>query len=157
MKLDYFYNHRKEELLKLAIFDSMTKVFNRNAFELIRTDINLVGLDQELYVTIVDVNNLKLINDAEGHEAGDKTIRYVADKLKEFSDWVFRLGGDEFLLITESPISIIELSSTHLMNIASCGTAVMNDKVILSEAMRYADLAMYENKRKRRALLCSQK
>jgi len=77
--------------------------------------------------------------------------------LKDFSKWVFRLGGDEFLLITDTPISIAELSSTHLLNIASCGTACMNKEVTISEAMRYADLAMYENKRKRRALLCSQK
>jgi predicted signal transduction protein with EAL and GGDEF domain len=152
-KLNYFYNCRKEELVKLALYDSLTKVFNRNAFELVRAELSLVGLDQDLYVTIVDVNNLKLINDAEGHEAGDKTIRYIANKLKEISEWVFRLGGDEFLLITESPIPSIEVLSMHLANIASCGTACLNTKTTISEAMRFADLAMYENKRKRKELI----
>jgi GGDEF domain-containing protein len=154
-KLNYIRNFRKEELINLALYDSLTRVFNRNAFELVRMDISQIGLDQDLYVTIVDVNNLKLINDGEGHEAGDKTLLYVADVLRTFSNWVFRLGGDEFLLITENPL--FELSSTHLANIVSCGTACLNKKTSISEALRYADLAMYENKRKRRALACSQK
>jgi predicted signal transduction protein with EAL and GGDEF domain len=156
-KLNNILFYRKEDLIKLALFDSLTKVFNRNAFELIRAEISLIALDQDLYITIVDVNNLKLINDGEGHEAGDRTLRYVADKLKELSEWVFRLSGDEFLLITESPIFSVELSSSHLANVASCGTASMNKEVTISEAMRYADIAMYENKRKRRYFACSQK
>jgi len=156
-KLNYFKNNRKEELIKLALYDSLTKVYNRNAFELLRTDISLIGLDQDLYLTIVDVNNLKLINDAEGHDAGDKTLCYVADKLRDVTNWVFRLGGDEFLLITETYISIIEVKTTHLLNIASFGTACMDKRNTISEAMRHADIAMYENKRRRRELACSQK
>lgn len=58
-------------------------------------------------VSIVDVNNLKVVNDTEGHEAGDAVIREVATRLMsrfgkrlKTGSMVARLGGDEFLIIS---------------------------------------------------------
>ena len=136
-------NKSKEELFRLAFFDSLTGVLNRNAFEEFRPRFERARKKTDLYVTIVDVNNLKLINDSEGHQAGDRTIKFVADVLREVSDWVFRLGGDEFLLITEKPVTL-----EH--SFISYGSAYMGKQVSLRTAMSAADIKMYQNKRLKR-------
>ena len=50
-----------------------------------------------------DINGLKRVNDTQGHEAGDRLIRSAAQVLDEMKGLgkVFRMGGDEFLLIRE--------------------------------------------------------
>jgi diguanylate cyclase (GGDEF)-like protein len=56
--------------------------------------------EQALVVAFVDVDKLKDINDSEGHAAGDRTIRAVADALRSSLrsyDLVIRYGGDEFV------------------------------------------------------------
>jgi diguanylate cyclase (GGDEF)-like protein len=69
-----------------------------------------------LVLVIADVNNLKLTNDAFGHDAGDTLLQTVADILRKESretDIVARIGGDEFVLLlpntdAEHANSIIE-------------------------------------------------
>lgn len=133
-------NKSREELFHLAFFDSLTGVLNRNAFEEYRPRFERARKKTDLYVTIVDVNNLKLINDSEGHQVGDRTIKFVADVLKEVTEWVFRLGGDEFLLITEKPVTL-----EH--SFISYGSAYMGKHVSLRTAMSAADTKMYQHKR----------
>lgn len=53
-----------------------------------------------------DLNNLKDINDRYGHAAGDKAIEKMSSVLYEFADErrrVYRIGGDEFLMIIDNP------------------------------------------------------
>ena len=53
-------------------------------------------------VVMADVDRLKRINDAEGHEAGDEAIRSVANAIRKrirADDLLFRWGGDEFLVV----------------------------------------------------------
>ena len=54
-----------------------------------------------------DVNNLKVVNDSFGHAIGDKLIKHVSDAVMRHADderrKVFRMGGDEFLILIENP------------------------------------------------------
>ena len=55
-----------------------------------------------LSLLFIDVDRFKQINDTLGHEAGDRVLQYVARFLKRYireADYVFRWGGDEFLVL----------------------------------------------------------
>lgn len=100
-------SHQKdmeEELRLYATTDTLTGIFNRrtgillleNAMQRARRETS------PLVVCFVDVDNLKKVNDQLGHQEGDNLIRSVCEILKKAlreSDIIFRLGGDEFLLI----------------------------------------------------------
>ena len=85
----------------LSFHDHLTDLYNRRFFEeeLLRLD-TLRNLP--LSVIMIDVNGLKLTNDAFGHETGDRLLKKVAGIMKKEcrnDDIVTRLGGDEFSVI----------------------------------------------------------
>lgn len=128
------------ELYQLAFTDALTNVYNRNALEEMRKQID----SAYVYVAMVDIDDLKTINDTQGHCAGDTAIKEVADKLTCISEFVFRLGGDEFLLISTQ--SIINATIPG----ASIGCIFKPSCMSLSEAMKAADYMLYEAKRDRK-------
>ena len=84
--------------------DLLTGVLNRNAMskriaELASTASELKNGFGAIYV---DVNGLKRVNDSQGHDHGDEMIISVADKIRTVfdTDSIFRVGGDEFLVIS---------------------------------------------------------
>lgn len=92
------------ELRLLADHDSLTGLLNRRRFR--------AELDQQVSFTaryggrgavmVIDIDGLKEVNDALGHQAGDRLIRRVADILRErvrATDIVARLSGDEFAVL----------------------------------------------------------
>jgi diguanylate cyclase (GGDEF)-like protein/putative nucleotidyltransferase with HDIG domain len=91
----------ENKLIYLSYHDSLTGLHNRRYY----LD-NLVKLDipQNYPLTIVmsDINGLKLINDAFGHESGDKLLisaaNLISDSCRE-TDLVSRVGGDEFVIV----------------------------------------------------------
>ena len=55
-----------------------------------------------LALLFIDINRFKAVNDTLGHETGDRVLQYVAHFLKRYireADYVFRWGGDEFLVL----------------------------------------------------------
>lgn len=95
-------NH--ERIVALSRTDSMTGLLNRRAFfgeEIPRRVTRLMKNNQTAALMYIDMDNFKLVNDVNGHQAGDDAILMLRDMLKEFSrpgDAVARLGGDEFAL-----------------------------------------------------------
>jgi diguanylate cyclase (GGDEF)-like protein/PAS domain S-box-containing protein/putative nucleotidyltransferase with HDIG domain len=95
---------REKHLNFVSEHDYLTDVFNRRHFERA-----IASSDQEsalpLSLVMVDVNGLKLINDAFGNEMGDRMLKMTADLLKTQAAAVeapvFRIGGDEFAIILE--------------------------------------------------------
>ncbi len=94
----------RQELVQAAITDPLTSCHNRRFLEHV--------MDRELQrhsrfklplaLLFIDVNRFKAINDTLGHEAGDHVLQYVARFLKKHireADYVFRYGGDEFLVL----------------------------------------------------------
>ena len=94
----------REELLQAAITDPLTGCHNRRFLDQV--------IDRELQrhtrfklpmsLLFVDVDRFKAVNDSLGHDAGDRVLQHVARFLKRHireADYVFRYGGDEFLVM----------------------------------------------------------
>ncbi|MDD3333544.1 MAG: diguanylate cyclase [Proteiniphilum sp.] len=92
---------RQRKIEFLSYHDQLTGVFNRRFFdeELKRLD---VPRNLPLSLVMIDVNGLKLFNDAFGHKAGDMLLKRVAEVLQREmrgDDIIARIGGDEFIIL----------------------------------------------------------
>ena len=88
-----------EDVTRLSITDSLTGLYNRSYLEQKVTEMVNEGTKGTLF--IMDIDNFKKVNDTFGHIAGDKTLKLLADTLRENTrkmDIVGRLGGDEFVI-----------------------------------------------------------
>lgn len=93
-----------ERLENMSVTDEMTGVFNRRfAYEMLAKQIKIAQEEHSNFVVCyTDIDNLKPINDTFGHAEGDILINTVVNSLKtvlKASDYIFRMGGDEFLLL----------------------------------------------------------
>lgn len=91
---------RLEELVKS---DPLTGLLNRRGLDAVLTREVAVARrnNAELIAILVDLDNFKAINETYGHAGGDAVLRAVADAMRETlrtSDWVGRIGGDEFMI-----------------------------------------------------------
>ena len=91
----------ENEIKHLSFHDYLTGIYNRFFFE---EELRRLDTERQLPLTIVigDVNGLKIINDAFGHEKGDELLIKIAKIFKESfrsEDVVARWGGDEFTVI----------------------------------------------------------
>ncbi len=96
----------EEQLRQLAFHDPLTLLANRNLFRdrvehaLMRTQRGR----EHVAVLFLDLDNFKVVNDSLGHDAGDRLLQGVAQRLVKAtrsSDTVARLGGDEFAILLE--------------------------------------------------------
>lgn len=99
---DYTEKKEKQEKIEyLSYHDQLTGLYNRYFFE---EELKRLDIEQNLPFTIamLDVNGLKLTNDAFGHMMGDELLKIVAETLKKEcrdDDIIARIGGDEFILL----------------------------------------------------------
>jgi diguanylate cyclase (GGDEF)-like protein len=100
--------HSQQELKYLAYHDKVTGLRNREAFyqELDQVIYESERKTDEKYSAVLfcDLDNFKLVNDTLGHDIGDQILREVANRMKSSlrkSDFVFRLGGDEFTVLVK--------------------------------------------------------
>lgn len=88
----------QEKLTYSATHDSLTGVYNRTAY-----DSYYASLDQsQAALLIIDIDKFKDYNDKYGHDVGDRVLQRVAQVLTDSfrsSDFVSRIGGDEFCVI----------------------------------------------------------
>ena len=92
---------KQEKIQYLSYHDQLTGLYNRHFFEeeLLRLDVER---NLPFTIAMLDVNGLKLTNDAFGHEAGDLLLKNVAKVLKNecrTDDIISRIGGDEFIIL----------------------------------------------------------
>jgi len=91
----------ENKLIYLSYHDSLTGLHNRRYYldNLVKLDI---PQNYPLTIVMLDINGLKLINDAFGHESGDKLLisaaNLISDSCRE-TDLVSRVGGDEFVIV----------------------------------------------------------
>ena len=90
----------RQQLREKSITDQLTGLYNRFYFEELAKERE-GHFQYPLTIITADCDNLKIINDQFGHQAGDQYICYARDVLKECSPddaYIFRMGGDEFLV-----------------------------------------------------------
>jgi len=160
---------RNAENHYLAHHDSLTGLPNRILFaDRLELAIGVCKRnDSKLAVLFIDLDNLKLINDINGHKAGDWLLKEVAQRIKSCvreADTVGRLGGDEFVVILpgldseagaikvaekirQSVCAFILCGDEQLLTSASIGIALYPDHGLNEvDLMNHADVAMYEAK-----------
>lgn len=84
--------------------DYLTQLKNRNAYDVALRNIDARNRQQNMGIIMVDLNNLKKVNDTEGHAMGDRYLQSAADTLRRSigkQGIVYRIGGDEFAAIIE--------------------------------------------------------
>lgn len=142
---------------RLAITDDLTGVYNRNAYNIHIND-NEKGVNKELRgIVLFDVDDFKMINDTQGHLAGDKVLKNVAKILLEIfrepKYRVFRIGGDEFLVLSidvsdkeiiERMVALKKRLDVEENISLSKGYSIIKDNY--KEAFRYADEMLYVDK-----------
>ena len=155
----------EDHLMYLSRHDSLTGLANRSAF-----DDALARLDESgphpIGVVMLDLDDLKRINDERGHSAGDAMLRRVADVLRftfRTGDVVARIGGDEFAVLTAGrDAAAIEVLAMRLQEAValhnlqgeaasplrvSLGVAVADTGMSVVAALKDADTRMYSMKR----------
>jgi diguanylate cyclase (GGDEF)-like protein len=105
LKLIYLLNKiYTENLSHIAIYDKLTQVYNRSLLDGILYKSAKYAKRHKLPISIImlDIDNFKGINDTYGHLEGDRVLKTVASIIKSSireSDYVFRYGGEEFLIL----------------------------------------------------------
>ena len=148
-----------------AMTDVLTHLPNRRAWEqkLEREQSRALRLGETSFVSVIDLDELKQVNDGQGHAAGDELLRQTALALRyavRDSDFVARLGGDEFSVLgiqsgsadEEDVARRIRLALEQRDIRASVGTASGGPASNHVELWRRADAAMYRQKRRRERL-----
>ena len=112
----------KKYIEHLSITDELTKLYNRRFFNTkIEDEINRAKRENNYFsLLILDIDYFKEYNDTYGHQEGDVALEKVSFILKKYtnrsSDFAFRLGGEEFGIITTlDKIKVIEFAN-HLKN-----------------------------------------
>ena len=141
--------------------DKLTKAYNRYFLE--HKSAELLKQNKEFKLYYLDLNKFKPVNDNYGHDVGDYVLTETVSRLNEvahFINNVYRVGGDEFVLIQtsnlekdlsdiiikciEQPISfkdlVLEIST-------SIGISISQDFESLEDMLNNADKMMFENKK----------
>lgn len=159
-----------EELEKMAMFDLLTGLANRNMlyFQLKKRIATLDAQGEYLGVLYLDIDQFKRVNDIRGHDQGDQFLIAAAFRLKSAlpsTDLVCRFGGDEFVVVTnvQNPeqLSILAqqliddfrqpmklINETYQLNISVGISCSQNNTLTPDDLVRQADLAMYQAKAK---------
>jgi diguanylate cyclase (GGDEF)-like protein len=166
-------DHRGEErLLVLSLTDELTDLYNRRRFFVLAEQSMKVAIraKKRSLLLYVDMDDLKWINDHRGHNEGDQALIALASILKKTfreSDIIARIGGDEFVVLLESPDENDKMPITRLYEnlrdynaktpqdyelSVSVGTASFDPEypISIDQLLSKADAVMYAQKRERR-------
>ncbi len=151
------HEQKLQEVSSTSNIDLLTQLPNRRRFEerLREESDRILRFGGRTTVVMLDADNLKVINDKQGHPAGDKYLKSIAEAIKRGIrrdiDFAARYGGDEFVLIL--PETDAEGADTMWNN--SLNPEFIKDGIAISagamelipgnieETMRIADRAMY--------------
>ncbi len=146
-----------------ATVDALTGVKNRHAYLMAEERLNVQISENrapEFAVVILDVNDLKKINDSEGHNAGDEYLRSACKIICNIfkRSPVFRVGGDEFAVIAQGNdyaciddlIGQVTAHNAEALRtggiVIACGMAKNENDTGVSQVFERADQRMYDDK-----------
>lgn len=159
----------KDEFRELARTDALTGLANRRAFdEAMKTEfLRCQRLRCQAALLMIDIDHFKEINDAYGHDAGDRALVALAATLKSMAratDLPARFGGEEFVVVLPGTALVggLEMAERMRLAIAQIGNVVLSQPFTFtvsigvtsflpedrdwSEAVARADRAMYRAK-----------
>jgi diguanylate cyclase len=160
----------QQQLSFLAFHDSLTGLYNRKYFidqvEILASKSNRESVTVTLAFS--DLDGFKTINDTHGHACGDHVLKVTAERLKSsfrHHDIIARFGGDEFVVLISSEISISHLQKllNRIVNLVSTPIEYQDDivvsvgisigvasnnanKIVVHELLDRADKALYQAK-----------
>ncbi len=149
--------------------DSLTHILNRRCFE-----SRFKNLNKNSYIVLIDLNKFKEINDTQGHTFGDYILKEISDIIQKTYNKhgaCFRIGGDEFCVITKVKNCDIESLNKQVNDsilerrkveplLPSVAVGYSEFKIgvnTVDEAFEEADTMMYNTKGKCRSCLCENK
>ena len=153
----------REKLVYESEHDRLTGLYNKGKY-LSMVEQDFPNMDS-LAIFNFDVNDLKVMNDTYGHEAGDNLLIKAANSIRKVVDnktFGFRMGGDEFLMVatnvTEDEVKQLrerweeELVRLNELDdgihcVIALGVAYSKAPYDLSELSKQADNLMYEDKK----------
>lgn len=160
----------KASLYKAAYLDELTGLLNRHG---LNNALAQLPRDERRAEIMLDIDNLKLVNDMYGHLAGDEIIRAVAAVLRgtaKDGDIVARVGGDEFIIITAAAADgkeVLKAAQSLCSDIrnsvikgftvrpsCSAGVTVAETGEDSDEVYRRVDEALYEAKKTNKGTCC---
>lgn len=150
-----------DQMRQLADTDQLTELLNRRGL-LSRLENDSAS---ERSLVIIDLDNLKQVNDQYGHIVGDHYIKAIAGRLAgslSKTDFVGRWGGDEFLVVIQAAPAEAQRVMARLQNVVtradittdslkipasfSAGAAAWSPNEPIDDALRRADSALYSAK-----------
>lgn len=153
----------RDRMAEQARIDPLTRALNRHAFHTLFGERAGAYAHTSGCVVVIDIDNLKGLNDSMGHAAGDQAIRTAAGLIRQgirADDLLFRWGGDEFLAILfwvseEATEARLRALNERRRNVPgqphlSWGIARFDGADSLGLAIEQADRAMYEGRARRR-------
>ncbi len=154
--------NNEQKLRDTAFLDSLTSLPNRNQFNeefphmLERTEFE----GNKLGLLLINIDNIKNINDAKGHQAGDEIIKKAAQILGQFSKRIissYRFGGDEFFAVIQNTATtdsignitdtILEAFMIQEINVSGGISVYPDNSCNREELLRFADIAMHSAKK----------
>lgn len=152
-------DHRLRINDRLLYTDTLTGLHNRAFFERALIEPSQTGGSALL---LIDIDDLKIVNDTFGHGTGDCLIRIIANRLAEAAapHRAFRVGGDELAILadTNEVVPLAQRILDTLRQPADCGGHVLVPSITIGAAIRSiddksgtvmrqnADLALYHGK-----------
>ncbi|MGP1433135.1 MAG: putative bifunctional diguanylate cyclase/phosphodiesterase [Catonella sp.] len=154
-----------KKLEEMSNTDSLTGLSSYKHFSAFIDE--MTKYEQPFVFMCIDINRFKFINDSYGHDVGDKVLQTLADRLRTIcpdNGELFRIGGDEFILILKGyiPLDTISTFAEKILELfnsplsiepyqlklkASIGISLYpDDSKDKEELIRYADIAKYSIK-----------
>ena len=163
-EIEYRKNIEKE-LKEEIVLDPLTGVYNRRAAEKIIPEKikESKGSFHKFSLAYIDIDNLKIINDRDGHDAGDKLIINFTSIVKNHlsnKDYIFKVGGDEFIMLfidkylTDARETIdnisVECNRNQISFSFGMSTIKNKDNLSMADLIKEADIKMYNHKKKKK-------
>lgn len=162
--------HSRAQIQHLAHHDVLTDLPNRLYGEKLFNQLHdeCSQQNRELAILFIDLDNFKPVNDALGHEAGDRLLELLGKRLKQQlgqQQHLIRFGGDEFLLVAPVNNSLrdIHALANTIIDLCASEFIIMQTRIVISASIgiavapqhgnqfkqlcRKADIAMYQAKK----------
>lgn len=161
-RLDFSQKIIEEKNIVLSLLaerDGLTNLYNRRSFDNDLT--NRITLSN-LTLIIYDIDFFKHINDTYGHQVGDSILKDLSELIRSNlreEDHLYRIGGEEFAILTDKPIYDVEQLLIRLLRVVSnhnfsipeniyisLGVSIKNENDTTETLYKRADNALYQAK-----------